>query len=128
MQSADVHYRLTESVERATLQEADCFKRAGHWTSPDPHRADLTANIGMPRAPAQEFYQFDELFRDNAIVLPGPMFLPLGPPVQDNLNGDGIVSVADVVELLAAWDACPAMCLPTRGIPNRRCRNAFVFP
>jgi hypothetical protein len=67
----------------------------------------LAANIESPRASAQVFYQFDDLFHDNAIFSPHPTFAPDNIPIPGDLNGDGGVGIADLLALLAAWGPCP---------------------
>lgn len=43
---------------------------------------DLSANLLMPRASGQLFYQFDDLFHDNAIFSPHPTFSPYQDPMR----------------------------------------------
>ncbi len=65
----------------------------------------VTANVESPRASAQVFYQFDDLFHDNAIFSPHPTFAPEGR--RGDLDGDGTVGITDFLTLLAAWGPCP---------------------
>ncbi len=68
----------------------------------------LDATIEAPRASAQVFYQFDDLFHDNAIFSPHPTFSPDDPPsAPGDLDGDGHVGVKDLLILLGDWGPCP---------------------
>ncbi len=86
----------------------------GYWADltyshgqPVPMGASITANIEAPRASAQVFYQFDDLFHDNAIFSPHPTFAPDDPPsVPGDLDGDGSVGVSDLLILLGSWGPC----------------------
>ena len=59
----------------------------GYWADltfahgrPVPAGGSLNARIEAPRASAQVFYQFDDLYHDNAIFSPHPSFAPEDPP------------------------------------------------
>jgi hypothetical protein len=87
----------------------------GYWADltyahgrPVPAGGRITANIEAPRASAQVFYQFDDLFHDNAIFSPHPTFAPDDPQIIGDVNNDGVVGVADFLALLAAWGPCDA--------------------
>jgi hypothetical protein len=47
------------------------------------------------------FYQFDDLFHDNAIFSPHPTFAPRCPAPLGDLNCDGAVNITDLGILLA---------------------------
>ncbi len=87
----------------------------GYWADltyahgrPIPMGASVTANIESPRASAQVFYQFDDLFHDNAIFSPHPTFSPDDPKsVTGDLDGDGVVSTSDLLILFSNWGLCP---------------------
>ena len=53
--------------------------------------ASLSAMVESPRASAQVFYQFDDLFHDNAIFSPHPTF-SVG---TGDLDTDGDIDLAD---------------------------------
>jgi len=92
----------------------------GYWAdrtyahgAPIAAGADLTASIESPRAAGQVFYQFDDLFHDNAIFSPHPTFAPTdppNPPTPGDVNGDGIVSFADVLAIIGQWGPCSTAC------------------
>jgi len=67
--------------------------------------ASLNAGLESTRASGQVFYQFDDLFHDNAIFSPHPTFAPVGP--RGDIGGDGDVGITDFLLLLAAWGPCP---------------------
>ncbi len=56
----------------------------------------LVANIEAPRASAQVFYQFDDLYHDNAIFSPHPTFAPTNGSCPADLNGDGVLDLVDI--------------------------------
>jgi len=62
----------------------------------------LSANIQMPRASGQVFYQFDDCFHDNAIFSPHPKFQPQFHLFSD-INRDARVDTADLGILIAAF-------------------------
>lgn len=68
----------------------------------------IVASIESPRASAQVFYQFDDLFHDNAIFSPHPTFAPDNPPAATpgDVDGDGDVDAADLALLLGSWGPC----------------------
>lgn len=75
----------------------------GYWAdltyahgAPVPAYGTLTATIEAPRASAQVFYQFDDLFHDNAIFSPHPTFAPDDAPCAADCNGDGLLTAADL--------------------------------
>ena len=92
----------------------------GYWAdltyshgTPIAPGGSLNANLESPRASAQVFYQFDDLFHDNAIFSPHPTFAPDDAPLLGDIDGDGIVGIADFLMLLAAWGPCPDPCPPS---------------
>ncbi|MCH7700408.1 MAG: hypothetical protein IID37_01855, partial [Planctomycetes bacterium] len=74
----------------------------------------LNARVEAPRASAQVFYQFDDLFHDNAIFSPHPTFAPEEAPSCDgDANGDGSVDPLDAGFVLARFG-----CSVGTGDPN----------
>ncbi len=83
---------------------------AGYWAdltfahgAPIPAGGELNATIESPRASAQVFYQFDDLFHDNSIFSPHPTS-------SGDVNGDGIVNINDILQMLS-----PGGMLPPKG-------------
>ena len=66
----------------------------------------MRANIESPRASAQVFYQFDDLFHDNSIFSPHPNFAPEAALIPGDIDRDGVVGVVDLLLLLGAWGPC----------------------
>lgn len=91
------------SPDNGTLLRDPSDPSQGHWVdrtyahgTPVPPGAGLTATIEAPRGSAQLFYQFDDLFHDNAIFSPHPTFEASGgPPAVDvgfgSPGGGGVV-------------------------------------
>jgi len=65
----------------------------------------ITANINPPRASGQVFYQFDDLFHDNAIFSPHPTFSPSAPLCPADVNHNGMLDPADFTAWIAAFNA-----------------------
>ena len=66
----------------------------------------LTANIEAPRASAQVFYQFDDLFHDNSIFSPHPTFAPTSGRPASDLNRDCRVDLTDLAMMLSSFGVC----------------------
>ena len=86
----------------------------GYWADmtyshgrPIPAGESIAATIESPRASAQVFYQFDDLFHDNAIFSPHPTFSPGTIMPLGDITGDGLANLADLPAFVAVLLANP---------------------
>ncbi len=73
---------VDQPAQRVTLIDPDDPSQ-GYWAdltyshgTTVPAGGSLNATVEAPRASAQVYYQFDDLFHDNAIFSPHPTFSP----------------------------------------------------
>lgn len=81
----------------------------GYWADltyshgrPVPVGGTIAATVESPRAAGQVFYQFDDLFHDNAIFSPHPTFSPHEGGLRGDINCDGAVNAFDIEPFLVA--------------------------